>query len=354
MAGESADGWRGGPLPAAGRAVGLFQRHGEPSVTSFPADEVALLRRWPAEVIGLLADGFGRADPVVERLFADLYRDDPAAALELRTSPRAGSRPADQSGRGDPRCAAPHRRRGGAARRGRRPGMAAGARRRPACARHPDGPARRRRPARRDSTTPRCAPPHPSGCADLPCTAFSASPGVAAGGGHRRRAAHRSRRADHRRIPSRPGRYPHRPDAACPRRAFCRASSSSSGSRPPTVGSAGGADRLIGRVDHRAGDPRRHHRARPPGPSGRGVRRGGRTRSGSEHADQAHPDGQRGPLDDVLRVRLNGAVPDVAGDGRPERGAGGSLPLPHGHPGVPSPLPTSPSPASQSHTSCSS
>ena len=64
--------------------MSLFQRHGEHCVASFPADEVAVLRQVSAEIIGLLTDGFDHTDPVVERLFPDLYRDDPAAALELR------------------------------------------------------------------------------------------------------------------------------------------------------------------------------------------------------------------------------------------------------------------------------
>jgi hypothetical protein len=64
--------------------MSLFQRHGEHCVASFPADEVAVLRQVSAEIIGLLTDGFDRGDPVVDRLFPDLYRDDQAAANELR------------------------------------------------------------------------------------------------------------------------------------------------------------------------------------------------------------------------------------------------------------------------------
>ncbi|MEV0133579.1 DUF2017 domain-containing protein [Dactylosporangium sp. NPDC050688] len=36
------------------------------------------------EVITLLSDGFDRSDPVIERLFPDVYRDDAGASAELR------------------------------------------------------------------------------------------------------------------------------------------------------------------------------------------------------------------------------------------------------------------------------
>ena len=36
------------------------------------------------EVITLLSEGFDRANPVLERLFPDLYPDDPATSAELR------------------------------------------------------------------------------------------------------------------------------------------------------------------------------------------------------------------------------------------------------------------------------
>jgi len=64
--------------------MSLFQRHGEHCVAVFPPDEAAVLRQVAAEVIGLLTDDFDRTDPVVDRLFPDLYRDDAEAAAELR------------------------------------------------------------------------------------------------------------------------------------------------------------------------------------------------------------------------------------------------------------------------------
>jgi len=64
--------------------MSLFQRHGEHCVAVFPPEEAGVLRQVAAEVIGLLTDDFDRTDPVVDRLFPDLYREDPAAAAELR------------------------------------------------------------------------------------------------------------------------------------------------------------------------------------------------------------------------------------------------------------------------------
>ncbi len=64
--------------------MSTFRRHGEQCVARFAADEVAVLRQVAGEVIGLLTDGFDRSDPVVERLFPDIYRNDPEQAAELR------------------------------------------------------------------------------------------------------------------------------------------------------------------------------------------------------------------------------------------------------------------------------
>jgi hypothetical protein len=64
--------------------VTLFRRHGETCVARFAADEVAVLRQVATEVIGLLTEGFDRDDPVVERLFPDVYGNDPAQAAEFR------------------------------------------------------------------------------------------------------------------------------------------------------------------------------------------------------------------------------------------------------------------------------
>ena len=62
----------------------MFVRRGRRCVARFEPGEAAVLRQVIAEVVALLSDGFDRADPVVERLFPDVYRDDPAAAAELR------------------------------------------------------------------------------------------------------------------------------------------------------------------------------------------------------------------------------------------------------------------------------
>jgi len=64
--------------------MSFFRRHGQLCVARFPAEEVAVLRQVSAEVIGLLTDGFDRDDPVVGRLFPDVYRDDPTTSAELR------------------------------------------------------------------------------------------------------------------------------------------------------------------------------------------------------------------------------------------------------------------------------
>jgi hypothetical protein len=64
--------------------VSTFRRHDDRCVARFAADEVSVLRQVATEVIGLLTDGFDRGDPVVERLFPDVYRNDPEQAADLR------------------------------------------------------------------------------------------------------------------------------------------------------------------------------------------------------------------------------------------------------------------------------
>jgi hypothetical protein len=64
--------------------VSLFRRHGDNCVARFAADEVAVLRQVSTEVIGLLTEGFDHDDPVVERLFPDVYRNDPEQAADVR------------------------------------------------------------------------------------------------------------------------------------------------------------------------------------------------------------------------------------------------------------------------------
>src|SRR5213593_1274354 len=53
----------------------MFRRHGDQCVARFAADEVAVLRQVASEVIGLLSENFDRDDPVVERLFPDVYAE---------------------------------------------------------------------------------------------------------------------------------------------------------------------------------------------------------------------------------------------------------------------------------------
>jgi len=62
----------------------MFVRRGSACVARLDAVEVAVLREVLSEVVTLLRDGFDRADPVVERLFPDVYPRDPASSAELR------------------------------------------------------------------------------------------------------------------------------------------------------------------------------------------------------------------------------------------------------------------------------
>jgi hypothetical protein len=62
----------------------MFRRYGEHCVATFAADEVRVLRKVAAEVVGLLTDGFDHDDPVVGRLFPDIYPDDPTNSAEFR------------------------------------------------------------------------------------------------------------------------------------------------------------------------------------------------------------------------------------------------------------------------------
>jgi hypothetical protein len=62
----------------------MFRRDGEHCVARFAPDEVKVLRRVAAEVVALLTDGFDLDDPVVERLFPDVYPEHPDASDEYR------------------------------------------------------------------------------------------------------------------------------------------------------------------------------------------------------------------------------------------------------------------------------
>jgi uncharacterized protein DUF2017 len=62
----------------------MFVRDGKVCVARFGANEAAVINEMMLEVIRLLSEGFDRADPVVDRLFPDMYREDPTASAELR------------------------------------------------------------------------------------------------------------------------------------------------------------------------------------------------------------------------------------------------------------------------------
>jgi hypothetical protein len=62
----------------------MFRRNGNQCVATFAIDEVRVLRKVANEVVGLLMDGFDHADPVVDRLFPDIYPDRPDDSAEFR------------------------------------------------------------------------------------------------------------------------------------------------------------------------------------------------------------------------------------------------------------------------------
>jgi Domain of unknown function (DUF2017) len=62
----------------------MFVRDGTVCVARFGPGEAAVLNEVMLEVITLLSEGFDSADPVVERLFPDIYPDDPVVSAELR------------------------------------------------------------------------------------------------------------------------------------------------------------------------------------------------------------------------------------------------------------------------------
>ncbi|MEU3452972.1 DUF2017 domain-containing protein [Micromonospora sp. NPDC006766] len=62
----------------------MFRRWGDRYVASLAVDEVRVLRKVASEVVGLLTDGFDHGDPVVGRLFPEVYPDDAASTGEFR------------------------------------------------------------------------------------------------------------------------------------------------------------------------------------------------------------------------------------------------------------------------------
>ncbi len=72
----------------------MFRRYGQHCVATFAPDEVRVLRKVATEVVGLLTDGFDHADPVVDRLFPDVYPTNTETRPSSAATPRATSRPA--------------------------------------------------------------------------------------------------------------------------------------------------------------------------------------------------------------------------------------------------------------------
>ena len=62
----------------------MFRRAGNECVAKFTPQEAQVLRQCVAELAALLADHPDPDDPAVERLFPDVYPEDPAAAAEFR------------------------------------------------------------------------------------------------------------------------------------------------------------------------------------------------------------------------------------------------------------------------------
>ncbi len=64
--------------------MSFFRRRGRECVATFRDDEVRVLRKVAEEVVGLLTEGFDHDDPVVGRLFPDVYPDLPRESAEFR------------------------------------------------------------------------------------------------------------------------------------------------------------------------------------------------------------------------------------------------------------------------------
>jgi hypothetical protein len=62
----------------------MFRRNGRQCVATFAIDEVRVLRKVAGEVVALLTDGFDHRDPVVDRLFPDIYPDRPEDSADFR------------------------------------------------------------------------------------------------------------------------------------------------------------------------------------------------------------------------------------------------------------------------------
>jgi hypothetical protein len=62
----------------------MFRRSGSECVAAFAIDEVRVLRKVAGEVVDLLTAGFEHGDPVVDRLFPDIYPEKPEDSAEFR------------------------------------------------------------------------------------------------------------------------------------------------------------------------------------------------------------------------------------------------------------------------------
>ncbi len=62
----------------------MFRRSGEECVATFAPQEAQVLRQCVAELAALLSDNPDPDDPAVERLFPDVYPEDPEEAAEFR------------------------------------------------------------------------------------------------------------------------------------------------------------------------------------------------------------------------------------------------------------------------------
>ncbi|MDT4989401.1 MAG: hypothetical protein QOI74_3495 [Micromonosporaceae bacterium] len=62
----------------------MFVREGDCLVGRFDPAGASVLHQVMVEVTGLLADRLDRTDPIVARLFPDMYRDDPEISADLR------------------------------------------------------------------------------------------------------------------------------------------------------------------------------------------------------------------------------------------------------------------------------
>ncbi len=62
----------------------MFRRNGSQCVADLAVDEVRVLRKVAAEVVGLLTEEIDHTDPVVDRLFPAIYPDQPDDSAEFR------------------------------------------------------------------------------------------------------------------------------------------------------------------------------------------------------------------------------------------------------------------------------